>query len=141
MAKQLGRGVVVQIGDGATPEVFANLCGLNSKSIAINNALIDATTPDCTTPGGILWNESLNGPKNFTVSGDGIFEDSVTETRMNTVAMAADPKANFKLLIPSFGTYAGSFYIENIEWGGETEGAATYSLQLRSTGAVTFTAA
>lgn len=140
MAKQLGRAVVVQIGNGATPEVFSNLCGLNSKEITINNSLIDATTPDCTTPGGILWTESLNGPKNFTVSGDAIFEDSTTEGRLNTVAMAADPKGNFKLIVPDFGTYSGSFYVESLAFGGETEGPATYSMQLRSTGAVTFVA-
>jgi TP901-1 family phage major tail protein len=141
MAKQLGRALLVKIGDGATPtEAFANLCGLNSKAITINNSLIDVTTPDCTTPSGALWTESLNGVKNITISGDGYFEDSVTELRMNTVAMLADPKGNFTVTVPAFGTYAGSFYIESLEFGGETEGGVTYSLSLTSNGAVTFTA-
>jgi TP901-1 family phage major tail protein len=87
-----------------------------------------------------LWTESLNGVKNVTISGDGYFEDSVPELRMNTVAMAADPKANFTVTIPAFGTYAASFYLESLEFGGETEGGVTYSLTLTSNGAVTFTA-
>jgi TP901-1 family phage major tail protein len=140
MAKQLGRALLVKIGDGAGTEAFANLCGLNSKAITLNNSLIDVTTPDCTTPAGALWTESLNGVKNVTISGDGYFEDSVTELRMNTVAMSADPKCNFTVTVPAFGTYAGSFYIESLEFGGETEGGVTYSLSLTSTGAVTFTA-
>lgn len=141
MAKQLGRALLVKISDGASPEVFANLCGLNSKTLTINNSMIDVTTPDCTTPEGALWTESLGGLKSVSVSGDGFFEDSTTETRMNTVAMLADAKTNFQIIVPSFGTYAGAFYIESLEFGGETEGGVTYSLTLASTGAVTFTAA
>jgi TP901-1 family phage major tail protein len=141
MAKQLGRALLVKIGDGADPEVFSNLCGLNSKALTINNSSIDVTTPDCSTPGGALWTETLNGLKNVTVTGDGFFEDSASESRMNTVAMAADNSCNFTVTVPAFGTYAGAFRIASLEFGGETEGGVTYSLSLESTGAVTFTAA
>lgn len=141
MAKQLGRALLVKIGDGGGTETFANLCGLNSKSLTINNSSIDVTTPDCTSPEGALWTETLNGLKNVSVSGDGFFEDSTAEARMNTVAMAADNACNFQIIVPDFGTYAGSFRIASLEFGGETEGGVTYSLSLESTGAVTFTAA
>ena len=141
MAKQLGRALLVKIGDGEASEAFANLCGLNSKSITINNSSIDVTTPDCTTPEGALWTQTLAGLKNVSVSGDGYFEDSVTEARMNTVAMSADNACNFQIVIPDFGTYAGSFRISSLEFGGESEGGVTYSLSLESNGAVTFTAA
>lgn len=141
MAKQLGRALLVKIGDGEASETFSNLCGLNSKSLTINNSSIDVTTPDCTTPEGALWTETLNGVKNASVSGDGYFEDSTAEARMNTVAMAADNECNFRIIVPDFGTYAGAFRIDTVEFGGETEGGVTYSLSLSSTGAVTFTAA
>lgn len=141
MAKQLGRALLVKIGDGEVSEAFSNLCGLNSKSLTINNSSIDVTTPDCTAPEGALWTETLAGLKNVSVSGDGFFEDSAAEARMNTVAMAADNVANFQVVVPDFGTYAGAFRLTSVEYGGETEGGVTYSLSLESTGAVTFTAA
>jgi len=141
MAKQLGRALLVKIGDGEASEVFSNLCGLNSKSLTINNSSIDVTTPDCTSPEGALWTETLAGLKNVSVSGDGFFEDSTTEARMNTVAMAADNVANFQVVVPDFGTYAGAFRLTSVEYGGETEGGVSYSLSLESTGVVTFTAA
>lgn len=141
MAKQLGRAMLVKIGDGEVSETFLNLCGLNSKALTINNTSIDATTPDCTTPGGVLWAESLAGLKSVSVSGDGRFEDSTAEARMNTVALAADNSCNFQIVVPDFGTYAGAFRIDTAELGGESEGTVTYSLSLTSTGAVTFTAA
>lgn len=139
MAKQLGRALLVKIDDGAG--TLNNLCGLNSKSFTLNNSSIDVTTPDCTTPEGALWTETLAGLKNAAVSGDGFFEDSTTEARMNTVAMSNDNSTNFEIVIPDFGTYAGAFRITSLEFGGETEGGVTYSVALESTGAITFTAA
>tara|TARA_R110001592_G_scaffold169944_2_gene406678 strand:- start:3229 stop:3666 length:438 start_codon:yes stop_codon:yes gene_type:complete len=141
MAKQLGRALLVKIGDGEAGEAFTNLCGLNSKSLTINNSSIDVTTPDCTSPEGALFTATLNGLKNVSVSGDGFFEDSTAEARMNTVAMAADNACNFQVVVPDFGTYAGAFRIASLDFGGETEGGVTYSLSLESNGAVTFTAA
>jgi len=141
MAKQLGRALLVKIGDGEATESFNNLCGLNSKSLTINNSAIDVTTPDCTSPEGLLFTETLAGLKNISVSGDGFFEDSAAEARMNTVAMQNDNKANFEIVVPDFGTYAGAFRLTSVEFGGETEGGVTYSISLESTGAVTFTAA
>lgn len=141
MAKQLGRALLVKIGDGESSETFANLCGLNSKSLTINNSSIDVTTPDCTTPEGALWTATLAGLKNLSVSGDGFFEDSTAEARMNTVAMSADNAVNMQIVVPDFGTYAGAFRISSLEFGGETEGGVTYSISLESNGVVTFTAA
>lgn len=140
MAKQLGRAMLVRIGDGQGSEAFSPLCGLNAKTISINTNPIDATTADCTTPAGPLWRETLAGLKSIDVSGDGIFEDEAAELRLNTVAMAGDNSVNLEIVIPDFGTYAGAFRAD-LELSGETEGALTFSCTFASTGAVTFTAA
>ena len=141
MAKQKGRALLIKIGDGAETETFANLCGLNSKTLTINNSRIDVTTPNCDDPGGALWTETLQGVKNCATSGDGFFEDSAAEASLNTLAMSNDPVANFQIVVPDFGTYEGAFAVTTLDFGGETEGGTTYSLSLESTGAVAFTAA
>lgn len=141
MAKQKGRLMLVKIGDGAGSEAFTVLCGLNSKSLTINNEEFDVTTADCETPGGALWTEVMGGVKRVAVSGNGFFKDEAAELRLNTVAMAADPIANFEIVVPSFGTFAGAFFLSSVEYGGERDGGVTYSLSLASSGAVTFTAA
>ena len=53
MAKQLGRSFLLKVGDGAAPEVFTALAGINSKSITINNSSVDVTTSDASSPGGV----------------------------------------------------------------------------------------
>ena len=141
MAKQLGRSFLLKVGDGEASEVFTALAGINSKSITINNSSIDVTTPDASSPGGVLFAQSLNGLKSMSVSGDGIFLDETAEARLNTVAMQADPVANFELVVPDFGTFAGEFRVASLEFGGETEGGVTFSVSLESNGTVTFTSA
>ena len=139
MAKQLGRTLLVKIGDGAGSEAFTTIAGLNSKSITINNSAIDVTTPDATTPSGGSFAQNLNGIRSVSVSGDGIFlYESAQEGRLNTIAMQADPVANFQLVVPDFGTYSGEFRVTSLEFGGETEGATTFSLSLESNGTVTY---
>lgn len=141
MAKQKGRLLLIKIGDGAGTEAFTPLCGLKSKTLTINNSEIDVTTADCTDPGGVMWTEVLGGVKRIAVSGNGYFKDEVNEIRMNTVAMSADATANFQIIVPAFGTFAGAFFVSSVEYGGEQEDGVTYSLSLASTGPVTFTAA
>ena len=141
MAKQLGRSLLLKIGDGGGTEVFSALAGINSKTLTINNSLIDVTTPDASSPSGALWSASLNGLKQVALSGDGVFLDETAEARLNTVAMQADPVANFEIVVPDFGTYAGELRVTSLEFGGETEGGVTFSTSLESNGTVTFTAA
>lgn len=142
MAKQLGRSLLLKIGDGAGVEAFTAFAGMNSKSLTLNNTGIDVTTPDATTPGGALWAQSLNGLKSVSLSGDGIFlDESAQEGRLNTIAMQADPVANFEIVVPDFGTYAGEFRVTSLDFGGDTEGAVTFSASFESNGEVTFTAA
>jgi len=141
MAKQLGRAYLLKIGDGAGSEVFSALAGINSKSLTINNSAIDVTTPDASSPAGALWAASLNGLKSMSISADGVFVDETAEARLNTVAMANDPIANFQIVVPDFGTYAGAFRVTSLDFGGDTEGGVTFSTSLESSGTCTFTSA
>ena len=139
MAKQLWRSLLIKIGDGAGSEALTTIAGHNSKSVTINNSAIDVTTPNATTPGGALWALSLNGLKSGSISGYGISLDkSVQVGRLNTIATVADPVANFEMVVLDFGTYSGEFRVTSLEFGGETEGAATFSLSLQSNGVIAY---
>jgi len=141
MAKQKGRLMLIKIGDGAETEAFTTLCGLRSKTLTINNSEIDVTTANCDAPGGPLWTEVLDGAKRVSVSGNGYFKDEASEATLNTLVLSGNPFANFQIIIPDFGTFAGNFMVSNVEYGGEQEDGVTYSLALASNGEVTFTAA
>jgi TP901-1 family phage major tail protein len=139
MAKQLGRLMLLKIGDGAASEVFSDLCGLTAKTMTINNTEIDVTTPDCTNPGGVMWTEVLAGTKRVTVAGEGLFTEPTTLARANTVATSAGAVANLRMIVPELGTFAASFFFTTLDLGGPADGGVTYSVAASSTGPVTFT--
>jgi TP901-1 family phage major tail protein len=139
MTKQLGRAMLVKI-DASDGLSFLPLCGLNSKTFSINNSSIDVTTPDCTTPSGVMWSEVLDGVKSVSVSGDGIFVDEAAELQLEDVVMNSPPVDEFQVVIPDFGTFEGVFFVESLEFGGDSTGGATFSLSLVSSGEITFTA-
>lgn len=142
MAKQKARELLIKISDGAATPAFNTICGLNSKTIGINNNTVDVTTADCGDPGGALWREISEGIKSLSLSGNGIFTDSAAEQELLTLALSATPIADFEAIVPDLGTFGGAFLVTTMEYAGESvEGDVTYSVALDSSGVVTFTAA
>lgn len=147
MAKQKGRLLLIKIGDGADPETFTTLGGLQSKSLTVNNNNFDVTTAGATSPGGQLWSEVMTGARSIDFSGNGLFEGGTSLDRFKAIAFGAnegdtaDAIGNFQVIVPEFGTFEGAFHINSVEFGGEQEGAVTYSLTLASSGYISFTAA
>ena len=137
MAKQRGRELVLAVSTTDAGSTYETIGTLNSKTLTINNNSVDVTTPP-STPANTLWMESLDGVKSISVSGDGIFADNSQEARLNTIAMGTNATSNFRLTIPSFGTFTGQFRITSLEFGGETESGVTFSLSLESTGTITY---
>lgn len=139
MAKKKGRLMLISIGDGESTEGFDVLCALTAKTLTINNEEIDVTTPDCTTPGGVMWTEVLDGAKRVAVSGSGMSKKEDSEARLAEVAMnPAGPYANLQIVVPNFGTFQGRFFIQSSGFAGDATGGATFELSAGSSGAVTF---
>lgn len=143
MAKHAGKQLLVKISNDTT---FDTLCGLTSKTLTVNNNNFDVTTPDCATPGGQLWQELMTGTRSVSVSGNGIFDDGAPHTRFRAKAYGTgqddtvDALDDFQIVVPGLGTFEGTFHINDVEYGGETEGAVTYGFNLASSGYVSFTA-
>lgn len=140
MAKSKGQLMLVKKQDADNVGTFIPVCGLNSKTFSINNGEIDVTTADCENPEAAVWKETLMGVKDVSISGDGFIEGGAAEVQMVALAMGDDNSDLFQVVIPRIGTFEGKFRL-NLEYGGETEGGATYSTSLASTGKPTFTPA
>ncbi len=134
MAKQKGREMILEIWSGSA---FVAIAGLKTKGLEMTNALVDVTTPNPATPGDRLEEELWEGIHSKTISADGIFEDDTAFGLLEAVALAATPSEQFRLTVPSFATYTGSFFVENLQFTGEMEGALTASFTLRGNGTIT----
>lgn len=137
MAGQKGRDVLIKIGDGSTTEVFTTVAGIRAKTIALNARSVDGTSGESTS----AWRELIAGAgvKSASVSGAGVFKDAVSDATIQAVFFAQSAR-NFQLVIPAFGILQGPFLIEALEYSGDHDGEAAFSISLASAGVIAFTA-
>ena len=141
MAQQLGRTLLIQIGDGASPgpEVFTNLCGLKTRSFNLSAGEIDTTIPSCTNPGKEVQKTSRPGMVNRTFSGSGAFVSSAAMTAFMDKVINATV-FNAKILVPGLGTFTGPFFVTDFEFSGDMENNMEFSATFVPGDALTFLA-
>lgn len=146
MAAQKGLDVLMKIDISGTKTTIG---GLRSTSITLNDESVDITNKDSLGTRTLLAGAGVNS---LSVSGSGVFTDSAAEVAVRTAFQAqqntSDGSAaqtaafeDFQFIIPDLGTYTGAFQITSLEYAGEYNGEATYSMSFESAGYITFAAA
>ena len=138
MDSQPGSSLLIKIGDAASPEVFTTVAGLRTKSLSINSETVDVTNSDSASK----MRELLAGAGIISVSasGDGVFTDAAVHATLSTKALAGGIDT-YQVIVPDFGTFEGAFQLTTLEFAGEHNGEATFSMALESAGVIAFTAA
>lgn len=134
MTAQRGDGILLKVGNGATPEVFTAAAGLKTASVTINKEQVDITSADDTDK----WRRLLTGASNksLSVSGSGVLKDDAVMTTIIT-SVLADTYKNWQVVIPGAGTFQGPCQV-NISYAGDHNGEATYDITLQSAGQMDF---
>lgn len=137
MANQKGDALLIKIGDGGSPENFTAVAGLRAKTFSINGETVDATSADDTQK----WRQLLEGAgvKSMSVSGSGILKDDAVMATVNTAVLNASIDT-WQVYVPGLGTFEGQFQPNSLEYSGDFNGEATYSLGLESAGNIAYTA-
>ncbi|MEM8822038.1 MAG: phage tail tube protein [Pseudomonadota bacterium] len=138
MPKQNARELLVNIGDGADPQVYTAFCGLTTRNINLNGNLVDITAINKDNPGGVVWRELIAGIQSVDVDGNGYFEDKA-QTILLIDAKNDGTYLPLQVVVPGLGSFTGNFAVGNLGVAGDLEGAVTMTTQLQSSGAVTFT--
>ena len=146
MAAQKGLDVLMKIDISGTKTTIG---GLRSTSITLNDESVDITNKDSLGTRTLLAGAGVNS---LSVSGSGVFTDSAAEVAVRTAFAAQQNTTDgssaqtaafetFEFIIPNLGTYTGAFQITSLEYAGEYNGEATYSMSFESAGYITFAAA
>jgi len=136
MAAQKGRALLLKV-DATGSGGFATVAGLRSKSISLNAGMIDTTNAD--SPGA--WRELIEGGiRTARIQGAGVFKDQAADETVRGLFFNATIRS-WQVIIPDFGTIEGAFQITGLDYAGDHNGEATYTLALDSAGALSFTAA
>ena len=146
MAAQKGLDVLMKIDISGTKTTIG---GLRSTSITLNDESVDITNKDSLGTRTLLAGAGVNS---LSVSGSGVFTVSAAEVAVRTAFAAQQNTSDgssaqtaafesFEFIIPNLGTYTGAFQITSLEYAGEYNGEATYSMSFESAGYITFAAA
>ncbi len=113
-----GRTLLIKIGDGATPEVFTNLCGIKTRSFTMSSDRVDTTTPSCTNPGDKVVQTSRPGVQSVSFTGAGKVVSGATTTKFREYVRNNEP-FNAQVVVPGDGTYEAQWTVTNFELSGD----------------------
>lgn len=141
-----GTQLLIQIGDGATPEVFAADCLINTeRGIAFSADTNEFIVPDCNNPDDPAWKEVTKDGLSAQISGSGMLHTMSVEDWFAWFISKDTKNVRVKLngvtLANGGGHWAGAFHCTAFEVTGNRNEKATCSTSLVSNGPVTWVAA
>lgn len=137
MAAQRGKDLLLKV-DATGAGAFSTVAGLRSRAIQFNTETVDITHSESAG----RWRELLSGAgaRSARISGSGIFKDEASDEIVRATVFAGAIRA-WQVIVPDFGTIAGSFQITAFELSGRHDAEVTFELTLESAGELNFTAA
>lgn len=137
--QQLGRLLLIKIGDGASPELFKNLCGLTTRSFNMSANEVDTTIVDCINPAAAPQKTAEPGIKSRTFSGSGKYVSGANTTKF--IQHVTDATTfNAEVVVPGLGSFTGAWFVSDFEFSGETEGNMDFSGSFVAAGPLAFVA-
>jgi len=140
------RGVklLVKVGDGESPEVFTTYCTINAaRGISFAASTNDFNIPDCADPDLMAWLVREKVSISGDISGAGTLNTPDTEEFFDWVKSPDTRNVQVHLDAVSManggGYWAGAYHCTQFEVTGDRGGIAEASVQLLSSGEVTWT--
>lgn len=136
-----GSLMLIEIGDGGSPEVFDNPCGLTAKSFSRSSTVNDITVPDCDDPDAPAWIERVKDALSGTITGSGILAKEYLAA-YESFLDSLDPR-NVKITLDYTSgpiEYSGLFHLTTFTITGERGSNVNVELELQSHGAITYDA-
>lgn len=134
-----GTKLLVLVGNGATPEVFAEPCGLTTKSFDLSAATNTALIPDCADPEAPVWEAKLVSSLAAQISGSGIMAVEAHAIWEAWFIAALAKNCQIKLNAAALGYYSGSFILTSLRYGGQRGQFINVDLTMVNASAVTWT--
>lgn len=131
-----GTKLLILAGNGASPEVFTQPCGLTTRKFSLKASTNSTLIPDCDDPEAPAWEAKDVNALSATISGDGVMAVEAFNYWNDWFMGALSRNAQIKLDHPSLGHYAGSFVLTSFEQTGSRGNKIQVSVTLENNGAV-----
>lgn len=132
--------ILVLVGDGASPETFAQPCGFTSRGFNRTTDVSEVDVPDCDDPDAPGWTEREVRSLSAAVSGEGVIAKESLDVWDEWYESGA--ARNCKVRFNNYGgtgvhrDYEGEFILTRFELGGENKTRANVTVELQSNGPV-----
>ncbi len=128
MVAQLGRLILLAVGNGLSPQTYTNISGVRSRTITINNEQVDVTTSD-TAP----WRRLLGdaGLRSISITGTGIFEDDAAIKLVEDLVYSGALE-EMRMTFPNGDRVEGLFQVTQFEHTGDHVDVQAYTIALES---------
>lgn len=139
-----GETLLVQIGDGGSPETFAHKCMINtSRGYDFSAEVSQAAIADCGSPGNPAYMRRIVKTVSLDVSGAGIYDAASSKFFADWLVSGA--AKNVRINQTNTGANGGwyatcSMVLTKFSASADARDTATAQLSLQSAGAITITA-
>lgn len=129
-----GRLLLIQLGDGATPEVFAAPCGLKTKAMNGSANATETTVYDCDDPMAPAWIERDINTLSHEITGSGVLAQGSVATWDDW--FTSGEAKNVKVAITGTGwfTWTGAARLTAFNVSAPEEGKAEVEVTIQSDG-------
>lgn len=139
-----GQKLLIKVGDGASPEVFAPDCLINTeRGIQFSSETNESIVPDCLDPDAPAWKELNVDGLSAAITGSGMLHTTSIPDWDAWFRSGAAKNIRVELadvaLADGGGYWEGAFYLTGWEVGGDRKQKSTSSITLASSGVVTWT--
>jgi len=137
------RGVklLIKVGNGASPEVFATYCTINAaRGITFSADTNDQIIPDCENPDAVAWVGREKVSLSSTISGAGMLNTPDVETFFNWLASEETKNVEVVVDVPSADggvVFTGAYHLTSFEITGDRGAKMEASIELVSDGEIT----
>ena len=126
----------------ATPNTFAAPCGLTERSVSFTKETNDTTSIDCDDEDAPAWVDRDVVSLSASISGEGVMARQSLETWREAFASTEPVKTRIEVAgtaAQGGGYWQGLFHLSSFELTGTKGERCTVSIEMQSTGPVTWT--
>lgn len=136
------RKLLIEFGDGGSPEDFAFNCSINTnREFTLSATMTEWTEPSCVDPDAPSWQRRAVDVLSGGITGAGT-TDPISYGALRDMFLAGEAvNMRVKLDIPlasGGGHFAGAFIISSLGTAKEGKGVVTSTIELQSDGAITW---
>ena len=133
-----GSQLLIELGDGGSPEVFTAPCALNTKGINMSATANEQQVPDCDTPDDPMWIERMIQTLSAAIAGSGTLALESYDIWRDWFlsGLERNVRVRFNVSAPNGGHYIGAYVLTTFNTGGNQGELCTIEVEMQSDGEI-----